>query len=61
MIGHGVRLRDLTPVYFDAMTAKAEPTPARSNLSQACGNPIIARFDGGQLSSRRAVAFAPKV
>jgi hypothetical protein len=46
---------------FDAMTAKAEPTPARSNLSQACGNPIIARFDGGQLSSRRAVAFAPKV
>lgn len=33
------------------MPAKVESTPALPGLSPVCGKPIIARFDGGQLSS----------
>jgi hypothetical protein len=33
------------------MPAKVETTPALPGLSPVCGKPIIARFDGGQLSS----------
>jgi|SRR5215207_4420845 len=33
------------------MPAKVEDTPALPGLSPICGHPIIARFDGGQLSS----------
>jgi hypothetical protein len=33
------------------MPAKVEATPALPGLSPVCGKPIIARFDGGQLSS----------
>jgi len=33
------------------MPAKVESTPALPGLSRVCGKPIIARFDGGQLSS----------
>ena len=37
------------------MPAKVEATPALSGLSPVCGKPIIARFDGGQLSSDAGV------
>jgi hypothetical protein len=33
------------------MPDKVESTPALPGLSPVCGKPIIARFDGGQLSS----------
>jgi hypothetical protein len=33
------------------MPVKVEPTPSLAGLSPVCGKPIIARFDGGQLSS----------
>jgi len=33
------------------MPAKVEATPALPGLSPVCGKPIIARFDGGKLSS----------
>jgi hypothetical protein len=33
------------------MPAKVEPTPPRPGLSPAAGKPVIARFDGGLLSS----------
>ena len=33
------------------MPAKVEVTPALPGLSPVAGKPIIARFDGGQLSS----------
>ena len=33
------------------MAAKVESTPALPGLSPVAGKPIIARFDGGQLSS----------
>jgi hypothetical protein len=33
------------------MPAKVESTPALPGLSPVCGKPIIARFDGGKLSS----------
>ena len=33
------------------MPAKVEAIPALPGLSPVCGKPIIARFDGGQLSS----------
>ena len=35
----------------DAMPAEVESTPALPGLSPVCGKPIIARFDGGKLSS----------
>ena len=37
------------------MPAKVEATPALPGLSPVCGKPIIARFDGGQLSSDAGV------
>lgn len=37
------------------MLAKVEATPALPGLSPVCGKPIIARFDGGQLSSDAGV------
>ena len=37
------------------MPAKVEPTPALPGLSPVAGKPIIARFDGGQLSSNGGV------
>gem|GEM_PF-4348578 len=33
------------------MPAKVESTPALPGLSPVCGKPIIARFNGGKLSS----------
>jgi hypothetical protein len=33
------------------MPDKVESTPALPGLSPVCGKPILARFDGGQLSS----------
>ncbi len=33
------------------MPAKVEPTPPLAGLSPVAGKPLIARFDGGQLSS----------
>ena len=33
------------------MPAEVDPTPALPGLSPVCGQPIIARFDGGKLSS----------
>jgi hypothetical protein len=33
------------------MPAKVQTTPALPGLSPVCGKPIIAHFDGGQLSS----------
>jgi hypothetical protein len=33
------------------MAAKVESTPTLPGLSPVCGKPIIARFDGGKLSS----------
>src|ERR671932_833609 len=33
------------------MPVKVEPTPSLAGLSPVCGKPLIARFDGGQLSS----------
>jgi len=44
-------LRDLNPIDFGAMPARVESTPALPGLSPVCGKPIIARFDGGKLSS----------
>jgi hypothetical protein len=37
------------------MPAKVEATPALPGLSPVCGKPIVARFDGGQLSSDAGV------
>ena len=37
------------------MPVKVEPTPSLAGLSPVCGKPIIARFDGGQLSSDAGV------
>jgi hypothetical protein len=37
------------------MPAKVESNPALPGLSPVCGKPIIARFDGGQLSSDAGV------
>jgi hypothetical protein len=51
LIGHRIRLRDLNPVDFGAHAAKVESTPALPGLSPVCGKRLIARFDGGQLSS----------
>jgi hypothetical protein len=33
------------------MSAEVEPIPALPGLPPVCGKPIIARFDGGKLSS----------
>jgi hypothetical protein len=33
------------------LPAEVDPTPALPGLSPVCGKPIIARFDGGKLSS----------
>ncbi len=37
------------------MPAKVETTPAPLGLPPVCGKPIIARFDGGELSSDAGV------
>jgi hypothetical protein len=37
------------------MPAKVEPTPPLPGLSPVAGKPLIARFDGGQLSSDAGV------
>ena len=37
------------------MPAKVEATPALPGLSPVCGKPVVARFDGGQLSSDAGV------
>ena len=39
----------------EPMPAKAEATPALPGLSPVAGKPIIARFDGGQMSSDAGV------
>ena len=43
----------LTPILpiWSPMPAKVETTPALPGLSPVGGKPVIARFDGGQLSS----------
>lgn len=49
-------MRDLNPVDFGAHARQGciHP-PALAGLSPVCGKPIIARFDGGQLSSDAGV------
>ena len=39
----------------EPLPAKVETTPAPPGLSPVCAKPIIARFDGGQLSSDAGV------
>src|SRR3954468_2209502 len=43
------------------MPVKVEPTPSLASLSPAAGNPRIARFDGGQLSSDAGVLLLREV
>ena len=43
------------------MPAEVDPTPALPGLSPVCGKPIIARFDGGKLSSDGSVPALPEI
>jgi len=43
------------------MPVKVEPTPPLPGLSPAAGKPLIARFDGGQLSSDAGVLVLREV
>ncbi len=43
------------------MPAKPDATPALPGLSPVCGKPIVARFDGGQLSSDGGVLMLREI